>query len=115
MYTKYIAEDSSESINFWNLDDSNYTIIECTVKAFISSGDGKYPSEGFTNLIIINDYTNYMPRLYEGSSFGSDIVIPQGWVNYITQTPNISDQYANIMVGTLPGQRYEYYTNSDFE
>ena len=31
------------------------------------------------------------------------------------QTPDISLQYINIFVGTLPGQRYDYYANSNFD
>ena len=29
-------------------------------------------------------------------------------------TPDISYEYVNMIVGTLPGQRYEWYTNSNF-
>lgn len=29
-------------------------------------------------------------------------------------TPDISYEYINMIVGTLPGQRYEWYTNSNF-
>ena len=31
------------------------------------------------------------------------------------KTPNISNQYAQLLIGTLPGQRYEYYSNSNFD
>ena len=29
-------------------------------------------------------------------------------------TPDISYEYSTLMVGTLPGQRYEWYTDSNF-
>ena len=30
-------------------------------------------------------------------------------------TPDISSQYANILVGTLPKQRYTYYADANFD
>ena len=30
-------------------------------------------------------------------------------------TPNLSDQYAALFVGTLPGQRNEFYTEPDYD
>lgn len=30
-------------------------------------------------------------------------------------TPDLSEQYTNNFVGTLPGQRYSFYKESDFD
>ena len=39
----------------------------------------------------------------------------QVFIDYVTQTPNLSLQYINVLVGTLPVQRYDWYTNSNFK
>jgi len=50
----------------------------------------------------MSDYQNYIPKLFTATTFFNDTLLPQGWKDYITDTPNISNEYANILVGTLP-------------
>ena len=81
---------------------------------FISSGEGKFPTEYLSKQIIINDFKNYIPRLFELSYFQNVDSLDPGWVDYITNTPNISSQYGNLLIATLPGQRYSYYADANF-
>ena len=79
--------------------------------------DGKFDSYLFADengQIIMNRVNNYLPWLYENTKFYYASLFPQHFSDYILKTPNLSEQYANILVGTLPGQRYEFYTNSNF-
>lgn len=39
----------------------------------------------------------------------------QEYKDFVLNTPNLSDQYAALFVGTLPGQRYEFYTEPDYD
>ena len=92
----------------------DYAQISCTIVGFISSGEGKFPSSGLEKQIIINDFNNYIPRLFESYYFQNLDSLDQGWVDYITKTPDISSQYATLLIATLPGQRYSYYADSNF-
>ena len=60
----------------------------------------------------MSDYKNFMTKLYEATTFVEADELPQGWKDYLLE--NRSSEYATILVGTLPGQRYEFYTNSNF-
>jgi len=42
-------------------------------------------------------------------------MIPPEFSEYVATTPGLSAEMANIMISTLPGQRYDYYRNSNFE
>ena len=53
--------------------------------------------------------------MYKKSKFVHEDAIPQGWKDYILNTPDISSQYANILVATLPGERYSYYADPNFD
>ena len=65
--------------------------------------------------MIINDIANFLPRLWNGTSIADAAAIPADFIEFVLHTPDLSLQYANSLVGTLPGQRYAYYTNSNFE
>ena len=52
-----------------NFVDGDYASIKCTIVGFISSGEGKFPTEYLDKQIIINDFKNYIPRLFELSYF----------------------------------------------
>ena len=62
----------------------------------------------------MGDFETWLPKAYSDTVFSNVDSIPQRWKDYITGTPNISSSYANMFVGTLPGERYEFYTNSNF-
>ena len=70
---------------------------------------------GFNKQIVVGGYKDYLPRLYNNTIFENADQIPQGWKDYILNTPDISYHYANLMGGTLPGQRYEWYENTNFD
>lgn len=42
-------------------------------------------------------------------------MMESGFRDWIVNTPDLSYQFANIFVGTLPGQRYKFYTDSNFD
>ena len=115
IYNDFVKSPADPGYEYWKtFVEDDYTIIECTIVGFISSGEGKFPSNGFENQIIINDFKNYLPRLYEKSYFVNESSLPEGWADYIMDTPDISSQYANILVSTLPGRRYSYYADANF-
>ena len=113
----YLAYPLADSYEF-DLDmfgSGGYTLIDCTIAGFISTGHGKFPSAKLETQFIMSDFQSYLPTLFSKTVFVPvPKGIPQGWIDYIMDTPNLSNQYANILVGTLPEQRYTYYTNPNF-
>ena len=65
--------------------------------------------------MILPGFQTFIPYLYNNTIFDTKTSENQGFKDYILKTPNISDQYANILVGTLPEQRYDYYANPNYE
>lgn len=64
----------------------------------------------------MSDYSNFVQRFWNGTTpaFSTNENITEGFKDYIMR-PNLSYEYATMFVGTLPGQRYEYYTDSNFD
>ena len=83
------------------LSVNDTTMIECTIKEILSNPKGFAPADGFTRTLIINDFANYIPKVWKQTNFSANL--PQGFINYALNTPNISKQYASLLVGTLPG------------
>ena len=81
----------------------------------MTEGLGKFPDKDFEYKVVMSDQENWIPNLYAVTHFANADQFPQDFIDYLTQTPDISHQYTSLMVGTLPGQRYEYYSNPDFE
>ena len=68
------------------------TLIECTVKEFVStSGDGKFPSD-FTRQVVINDLENYLPRMWNSTIFANNTEIETypDFIDYVLNTPSLS-------------------------
>ena len=97
----------------FDLTFEDYTTITCNVKAFLADGQGKFPLESFEGQVIMSNFKNWLTYLFDRTEFKKGE--PQGWINYIKSTTDISSQYANILVGTLPGNRYEFYMDSNFD
>jgi len=59
------------------------TQMECTIRAFLESNGPKFPSKSFKRQVIINDLKNFVPRLFNGTSFANVSSLSQDWVSYI--------------------------------
>lgn len=53
-------------------------------------------------MVIMGNFKTWLPDLYRNSYFTASHLITDGWRDYITNTLNISEHYANILIGTLP-------------
>ena len=51
----------------------------------------------------------------ERCSFENADQIPTDFVDYVLNTPGLSSWYATLLVGTLPGNRYEFYSEYDYK
>ena len=115
MHNKMFKKEGDPDIDLlsfiWYPD---YTQITCTIKAFLSDGQGKFALDQFVELVIMGNLQSWIPDLFRDSYFERSHLITDGFRDYITNTPKISEQYVNILIGTLPGQRYEFYEDSDF-
>ena len=85
------------------------------MRGFSTGGDGKFVSRNLDEIIMVNDFANYIPRLWNSTVFVNATLIPQEFSDYVSKTPNLSYEFANAIVATLPGQRYDYYRDSNFE
>ena len=63
----------------------------------------------------MSEYQSYLPYIYNNTQFDEATSNNVGFKEYVLETENLSDQYANILVGTLPGKRYEYYADPNFD
>ena len=43
------------------------TLVPCTVRGFISTGEGKYPATRFGEKVIMSDYKNFLPTLFKNT------------------------------------------------
>ena len=92
MYNKFYIEPETQKVH----PDAyySYTLIECTIKGFVDdtvSGQ-KFTSKvewtwGTSKLIIMSDLQNLVPFLYKNSYFPRSDLHPQGWKDYILNTP----------------------------
>ena len=70
-------------------------------------------------MVIRSDYQNYIQKYFSNTIFNYTSAyenpnVTAGYIDYILNTPNISEQYATVLLGTLPHQRYDYYSDSNF-
>ena len=98
-----------------------YSTLNCTIKGFVEcdSPSGKFPTDGFSHMVIRSDYQNYIQKYFSNTIFNYTSAyenpnVTAGYIDYILNTPNISEQYATVLLGTLPHQRYDYYSDSNF-
>ena len=102
IYNKYFLKDGDVAVNTNSMSSNGDTKVPCKVKGIISAGEGKFPSIDLSSLVILPEFQTFLPYLYNHTTFNSQVSSNQGFKDYILNTPNISDQYANILVGTLP-------------
>ena len=86
-----------------------YSTTTCTIKGFVESENpsGKFPTEYFTYMVIRSDYQNYIQKYFNNTTFNETSAlenpnITAGYIDYILNTPNLSEQYATVLLGTLP-------------
>ena len=63
----------------------------------------------------MSEFQSYLPYIYNNTVFDTATQNNEGFKEYILETENLSYQFANILVGTLPGSRYEYYANPNYD
>ena len=63
----------------------------------------------------MSEFQSYLPYIYNNTVFDEATQNNEGFKEYVLNTKNLSDQYANILVGTLPGKRYEYYADPNYD
>ena len=59
---------------------------------------------------MLNDIRNFLPRFWKNTDFWNTGAYVEGFADWILNTPDLSLQFVNLIYGTLPGQRYDYYT-----
>ena len=84
----------SPEIFFW--DDR--ADIYCTVRGFSSDGSGKFPSDGWKHMMVINDFYNYIPRIWNATTFSNADLIPQEFADYVVSSKDLSGAMANSFV-----------------
>ena len=71
---------------------------------------GKYPSSNSDSQILM-EYNELFPYILD--YLPREIIRHHNFVAYMEQD-NFFEQYAAMMMYTLPSPRYKYYTSSDF-
>lgn len=84
--------------------------IPCKIVDFMDETYGKYPSSDADSQILM-EYNELFPYLLD--YLPSGIVSDPNFVAYMEQD-RFFEQYAAMMMYTLPSPRYKYYTSSDF-
>lgn len=90
MYNDFVKSASDPAVNYDDISSGCLTTMTCKLVGFLSSGEGKFPSDGWERHIVVNDFQNFLPKLFESTTFVNDASLPQGWKDYIMNTPNIS-------------------------
>ena len=57
MYNDVVKSASEEAVPYDDFGSFDFSVLECTIAGFISTGEGKFPSSGFSNQVIINDFS----------------------------------------------------------
>ena len=84
-------------------------LFTCTVTGFIKDSYGKYGKDDVDDYIVM-EYNQFFPwckdYMIAELRFNSD------FIEYISQ-PNILDNYAQMFMMTLPGDRLSFYRTSN--
>ena len=87
--------------------------MNCTIAGFIEEPYGKVPTEDWNRLIIME-----LNEFYQSTEFVDSFPtwLPKfpDFVDYLTQTENILEQYTSLIMVMLPSPRYSYYENAYF-
>jgi hypothetical protein len=85
-------------------------MANCTVAGVFSSTYGKFPSDGLDDTIIM-EYDNFLQFLVQ---YGNSTVVPATFNSWVDANPLLLQEYADLLMYTLPSPRYTWYDSSDF-
>ena len=71
-------------------------------------------------MTIRSDYKDYIQTYFNSTVFDGvpaqeNPQITAGFIDYILNTPDLSYEYATVLMATLPSQRYSYYSDSNID
>jgi hypothetical protein len=115
----YLYNAISEVYNVWAIENNKKQFdyeggdihtTRCTVVGFLSKTYGKYPKNDIEATMIMEYDTllNFTVKKLNPAA-------PQDFLDYVYERPLLIDEYADLLMYTLPLPRYKWYEPSNFQ